>query len=215
MALIGIVGSRSLPLSSSSLISRTVSAIFDRQHYLAVGCCSGADRLALKAALLVAPGRLWVYSAFGPDGAGAGHHSAVGAVSQAGGVGAKVTYWAGGLQALPLRARLLRRSSRLVADVAASGGALIAFFEFPGSRGTLRSCRLAALAGVPVAAFPLGFPPAELPNLGPGSWHPRSHFLDLFLPAPAWLWNPPYTHHLPGLFDTSPRALPAGHLQCT
>lgn len=173
MSLVGFVGSRGLSSRWSALVGRVVSSVARAGRGVAVGCASGGDALALAAALPSGGGLrvplLRVFAAFGPGGAGACGVSAVSLVSQVasfpsaffgGGLRCLVSWWAGGGPSVPLRARLRGRSSAVVAAVAASGSGrgLVAFVSGgPGaSRGSWRSVRLAAAAGVPVVVFPCG-----------------------------------------------------------
>jgi len=197
-ALVGFVGSRSLPASAAPLVGRAVRAVLaSGVRLVAVGCASGADRLALAAALSAAPGRVRVFAAFGPSGAGSVPVSSVAGVSAAARAGARVSWWAGGPASLPARARLARRASALVSAVAASGpgAGLVCFLSCPASRGSVRACRLAARAGLPVVVFPVGLSPASLPSLGAGGWVSAGSGVW----SAAWRWAPAVALRLPGL----------------
>lgn len=93
--------------------------------------------------------------------------SAVAAVSAFAGAGGSVQWWAGGSVFVPLRARLSKRTS---AVVAAANAGLLVFFGSPSSRGSLLACQRAVARSLPVVAFPVGFCGSLLPSLGLGSW---------------------------------------------
>jgi hypothetical protein len=121
------------------------------------GCAAGAP--------------LRVLCAWGPGSAGAGPASAVDAVLATAAADVPVTWWAGGGPDVPLRARLAARTRAMVAE--ASAGCVV----FPASPAVVGSGSwLAASAatdrGLPVVAFPVGFAPAQLPELGAGAWLP-------------------------------------------
>lgn len=159
-----VAGSRLLPPGGAAVVSFGLAAV--SPPAVAVGCCLGADAVALGC---LAPSRLSVFAAFGPGGAGAGRWSAVAAVSVCAALGARVSWWAGGGLAVPLPARLAART-RAVVGAASSG--LLLFPASPASRGSWCAARLAAARGLPVVAFPLGFAPGALPALGRGGWQP-------------------------------------------
>jgi predicted Rossmann fold nucleotide-binding protein DprA/Smf involved in DNA uptake len=168
---VAVCGSRSLPVSAGPLVGRVVRALLAGGASLAVGCASGADAFALSACWSAgALSRVSVFAAFGPGGAGAaGSVSAVSVVSAAAAAGAMVSWWAGGPVRVPVQARLLARTRRVVG---AANVGLVAFFVPSASRGTVLACRLAAERGLPVLAFPVGFPGQRLPSLGSGFWAP-------------------------------------------
>jgi hypothetical protein len=187
---VAVAGSRSLPLEASALVAAVAGELVVGGCSLVVGCCAGADA-AVLAALAGAGGcaagaPLRVLCAWGPGGAGAGPASAVGAVLVAAGVGVPVVWWSGGGPDVPLRARLSRRTVPVVAE--ASAGCVV----FPASpavagSGSWLAASAAADRGLPVITFPLGFPPAELPELGAGAWVP----LGLGgVWTSAWRWAP-------------------------
>jgi hypothetical protein len=154
-----------------------VSAVCASGRSLLLGDAVGADGLALSAALRCdwPEGGLRVFAAGGRGG------FLLSRVSLAP-CPVAVAWWAGGGPALPLRARLVRRSAALVGAAAGGprpGSGLVAFFALPDSPGSLRSCRAALAAGLPVVAFPCGFPPSALPLLSVGAWSPLP-------PGPAW-----------------------------
>ena len=190
--MVGFCGSRSLPASASSLVRSVVASVAASGAGLASGCAAGADALAISAALSLglAP-RLSVFAAFGPGGVGAaGSSSAPAVVARAAAAGASVSWWAGGPASVPLRARLARRSLAFVQALAASPSpsGLVAFVSAPPPRrsfgpgpfpscgsGSWSSVAAAALLGLSVVVFPVGWSPASgLPALpsGPGSWVP-------------------------------------------
>ncbi|MBL1265808.1 hypothetical protein [Candidatus Methylomicrobium oryzae] len=139
---------------------------------LAVGCCTGADAALLSAVPgSVPPSLMHCFAAFGPGGEGAGQFSAIAAVQAFAASGGSVCWWAGGPASVPLRSRLAGRTR---AVVGAADAGLVAFFASPSSRGSLFACSCALSRGLPVVAFPVGFPGAELPLLGAGSWVPFS-----------------------------------------
>ncbi|MGZ8246217.1 MAG: hypothetical protein ACXWT9_21685, partial [Methylomagnum sp.] len=140
----------------------------------AVGCCTGADASLLSAVPgSVPPSLVHCFAAFGPGGQGSGPFSSVSAVQAFAASGGSVHWWAGGPASLPLRSRLAGRT-RAVVSAANSG--LIVFFGSPSSRGSVFACRLAVARGLPVVAFPVGFPGSKLPSLGAGSWVPSGGF---------------------------------------
>lgn len=203
---VAVVGSRRLPPEASALVAAVAGELVAGGCSIVVGCCAGADA-AVLAALAGAGGYaagapLRVLAAFGPvsppwpaahyTAPGASRdYSAVAAVADALLAGADVRWWAGGGPDVPLRARLAARTRAVVAEASA----LVVFPASPAvaGSGTWLAARLATDRGLPVVAFPLGFPPAELTELGAGQW--------VALPGPrvwigAWRWSP-----APGLFD--------------
>lgn len=183
---VAVCGSRSLPVSAGPLVGQVVRSLLVGGSSLVVGCASGADGFAISSALAAgAAPRLSVLAAFGPGGAGAaGSVSAVFQVTAAASAGAQVAWWVGGPASVPLQARLAGRTRAVVA--AASVG-LVAFFGSPASRGSLLACRLAQGRGLPVLAFPVGFPGQRLPSLGAGYWAPSGRG---GVWSGAWRWVP-------------------------
>lgn len=180
-------GSRSLPASAVSLVSAVVGRVAASGSEIAVGCCSGADRLALTAALAAAPSpaSVVIFAAFGPGGVGAvGPVSAVSEVAAAAAAGARVAWWAGGPSQVPARARLVRRSR---AAVASGSGPAVFFLSSVSSAGSLAAAAVAVASGRPVWAFCVGFlsAPALLPGVI-GSWVRSS-----FAGQPCWRWRCP------------------------
>ncbi len=150
-----------------------VSHLLGRGHGLGVGCCVGADQIALGAC---PPQRVRVLAAFGANGQGAGCWSALPAVSAHHAGGGAVNWWAGGGPQVALRQRLASRSVAL-AKLATAGA--VVFVSSPHSRGSFLLAGKAAARGLPVVVFPLGFPPEALPPLSPqgGSWVPAGEGL--------------------------------------
>jgi len=197
-ARVAFVGSRSCPPSWPA-VDAVVASVLSAGRLVGVGCCVGADVLALRAALAAAPSpsSVAVFAAFGPGGEGAGEWSAVDAVAVARRLGASLVWWAGGPASLSFRARCAARSAALVrwAAEGGPGSGLVAFVSSPSSRGSFRACRLAVAAGLPVVLFPFGWarrrPLFRVPALGPrfpGVWVPcRSR-------SPVWssalVWRP-------------------------
>lgn len=184
-------GSRSLSPAVSALAASVALAVLWSGAGLAVGCCVGADAVALSAAASAGvASRLAVFSAFGPLGsgspAGVCSLSAVGAVRSAVAAGASLRSWAGGGVAVPLAARLASRSRTVAA--AASAGVVV--FLSPASRGSVLLAQSVAARGLPVVAFPAGG--GVLPPLAPrGRWVPLSAApasLALFSSFPGFFW---------------------------
>jgi hypothetical protein len=171
---VAVAGSRALPASGAALVVRVASDLAAGGASFAVGCCSGADAALLAAVPgSVPPSLVHCFAAFGPGGQGAGPFSAVPAVQAFAASGGCVHWWAGGPASVQLRSRLAGRTR---AVIGAADAGLVAFFGSPSSRGSLFACRLALSRGLPVVAFPVGFPAAELPFLGAGSWVPCGAF---------------------------------------
>jgi hypothetical protein len=177
-------GSRTFETRSS--VAPVVTAVLRSGSSVSVGCATGAD--ALVVGCVVGSGqtrRLSVAAAFGPGGVGAWSCSAVAVVATAARAGAQVSWWAGGPVAVPLRARLLRRS------LAGLVGAFAAcfFLAAPSSPGSLRVAAAAAGSGLPVFAFCVSSP---VPLAGlVGAWV-RSSFFGLSAAGglPCWAWSP-------------------------
>jgi hypothetical protein len=171
---VAVAGSRALPASGAALVVRVASDLAAGGASLAVGCCSGADAALLAAVPgSVPPSLVHCFAAFGPGGEGCGQFSAIAAVQAFAAAGGSMSWWAGGPASIPLRSRLAGRTR---AVVGAADAGLVAFFGSPSSRGSLFACRCALARGLPVVAFPVGFPAAELPSLGLGSWVPCGAF---------------------------------------
>lgn len=174
---VAVAGSRALPAGGAALVAEAVRALVASGCSLAVGCCRGAD-----AAVLSAVPASRVLCAFGPAGEGAGSASAVGPVLAFASSGGVVAWWAGGGPAVPLFARLARRT-RVVVSSASSG--LVLFPSSPESRGSWLAAELAVARGLPVVVVPLGFSPSLLPSLGAGGWV-RANASGVF--GGAWCW---------------------------
>lgn len=165
---VAVAGSRALPASGSALVVRVASDLAAGGASFVVGCCSGADAALLSAVPgLVPPSLVSCLAVFGPGGIGASPASAVGRVAAFAQVGGSVQWWSGGPASVPLWARLANRT-RAAAGLASAG--LVVFFASPASRGSLLACRCALSRGLPVVAFPVGFPADRLPLLGAGHW---------------------------------------------
>jgi predicted Rossmann fold nucleotide-binding protein DprA/Smf involved in DNA uptake len=172
--MVAVAGSRALPASGAALVVRVASDLAAGGASLAVGCCTGADAALLSAVPgSVPPSLVRCFAAFGQGGEGAGPFSAVASVQSFAASGGSVSWWAGGPASVPLRSRLAGRTR---AVVGAADAGLVAFFASPSSRGSLFACRFALSRGLPVVAFPVGFPAAELPLLSAGSWVPCGAF---------------------------------------
>jgi len=160
---VAVAGSRGLGAEWAGVVGAVVRSVGRSGSAVGVGCCVGADALALGAALASAvPCR--VFAAFGPGGVGSWRGSSVAGVAAAGAAGAPVVWWAGGSG--PLVRRLGARS-RAVVSVSCG---LVAFVSggFAASPGSWGSVRFAVSRGLPVVVFPCGS--FSLPLLGSGSW---------------------------------------------
>jgi len=181
-------GSRALPAPGSAVVAQVTAAAIRAGRSVVTGCAVGADQSALSAALANPSASVHVFAVGGASGVGfAGTASAWPVVMSAPRSGAVVHWRAGGSLALPLRARLARRSLAAVQFTAAQGqGSLLAAFpsalpprQWHGS-GSWRSCgsgtwssvAAAALLGLPVVVFPVGaLAGSPLPALPvAGSW---------------------------------------------
>lgn len=163
-------GSRNLSQKYASQVAQVVQVSLAAGASVRVGCAVGADQFVIHSAVSQ-PQNLEIFAQFAPSGAGAFSGSAVLSVAVAQELGASVSYLAGGSLAVPLRARLLRRS------IAALRGCSFAvfFLAYPGKSGSLNTAAQAATMGIPVYVFPLGFPgqPTALKHL-PGAWQQSS-----------------------------------------
>jgi predicted Rossmann fold nucleotide-binding protein DprA/Smf involved in DNA uptake len=178
---VALAGSRSLPPGSAQFVAGVARSLVAAGASLVVGCAVGADAAVLSSG--VPPSALRVLAAFGPGGAGAWVGSAVSAVRAFAAAGGAVVWWAGGGPAVPLRARLAARTRAVVTEASAG---LVVFFGSPASRGSVLAAQLAAARGLPVVAFPLRFPPAQLPALSVGSWVPAGG-ADVWTGALVWV----------------------------
>ena len=158
-------GSRSL--SPSPLLAQVVGAVLASGAPVHVGCSAGADAQVISCAIRSSSfQQVHVFAAFGQGGAGACGVSAVSVVQSWAQAGGSVSWLAGGSLAVPLAARLIRRS------LAALAGCSAAVFFAPGS-GSLAVAAHAVAAGVPVFAF--GSMPAAIPGAA-GAWSASSFF---------------------------------------
>jgi len=172
-------GSRSL--APSPLVSQVVRAVLAQDQAVHVGCAVGADQQVIQAASQASTKRsfLVVFAAFAAGGAGAWSGSAVQAVSQAKQAGFLVHFLAGGSLAVPLVARLMRRSQAALAGCSAS----VFFLAQAASPGSLAVASQAVKSGQPVFAF-CPFVPCP-PRGCAGRWVAAS-----FLGFPCWVWSP-------------------------
>ncbi|MGH8609705.1 MAG: hypothetical protein ACREX9_20550, partial [Gammaproteobacteria bacterium] len=177
---VAVAGSSRLPPGGAQLVVRVARALEASGLSLVVGCCAGADQAALSAVSAVR-----VLCAFGPGGAGAGPTSAVAAVLAAEASGVPVAWWAGGPPSVPLKARLARRTAAVVAE-ASAGCVLFPSSPVVAGSGSWLAASLALARGLPLVAFPVGFPASELPLLGAGEWGPAGSGVWSL----AWRWVP-------------------------
>lgn len=177
---VALAGSRSLPAGGGGLVARVARGLVAAGFRLSVGCCVGADAAVLSAGL--PPSALAVFVAFSSGGVGSCSLSAVPAVLSAAAAGVAVSWLAGGPLSVPLARRLAARSAAVVA--AASAGCVV-FFGSPSSAGSALVCRLAVARGLPLVAFPLGFPPVSLPLPAAGAWAPVPAVPGAFLFVPS------------------------------
>lgn len=171
---IAFEGSRALPAAAGGLVAQLVGAVLASGGRVATGCCVGSDAAVISAVLRAgAAPRLSVFAAYGPGGAGSCSLSAVPVVAAAAAAGASVGWWAGGPVAVPLRARLARRSGAVVR----AGAALV--LVQPGAGSLAAALPVALRAGLPVFCFA-----AAAPSSGP-AWSSGS-----FAGLPCWCWAP-------------------------
>ncbi len=207
LPVVGFAGPRVAPAGSGPLVASLVAASLAAGRAVAAGCAAGVDSQAVAAAVAAGAGvgplapRLFVFALFGPLGLGSLSTSAVAGVQAALLQGARVAWWAGGRSARPA-ARLAARSLAFVHFLAAApaGSGLVVVAAGPPPRafaqvapgrwpscgsGSWGSAGAAALLGLPVVVFPLGWAgfvgPASLPLLPgrAGRW----------LPAGSGLWS--------------------------
>ena len=170
MAVVAVAGSRSLSSDFAPLVNSVVRSVVASGRSVVVGCCVGADALALSALTALAPplrSGSRCLCAFGAGGAGSCSLSAVSAVAAWSAAGGSVSWLAGGAASVPLPVRL---SARTRAVVGAASVSVVVFFASPNSRGSFLAASLAVRRGLPVFAFACGFCPSLLPSLGTGSW---------------------------------------------
>ena len=166
-------GSRSL--APSPLLAQVVGAVLASGAPVNVGCSTGADQQVTTCALRSSSfQQVRVFAAFNPSGAGSCSVSAVRVVHAWAQAGGSVSWLAGGSLAVPLAARLIRRS------LAALVGCSVAVFFSPGA-GSLAVASHAVAAGIPVFAF--GPQPAAIPGVA-GGWSPSS-----FFGFSCWQWS--------------------------
>ncbi len=170
-------GSRNLSQNQNAVVAQVVWPIQAAGLTVHVGCAAGADSLVIKAA---APGLLSVFAAGGSCGSGFWAGSAP--LSLLRSVSGSVSWWAGGGAAVPLKARLIKRS---VAGFFSCAEAVF-FLASPSSSGSLAVAARAVKAGLPVFAFCCGFagPPAPLAGQA-GQWVTSS-----FSGFSCWQWQP-------------------------
>lgn len=178
---VALAGSRALPPGGDSVVGDVVQSLQSSGCCLVVGCCTGADEVALRTSL---PASVHVMCAFGPGGLGSCRWSAVDAIDFHYQFNGSISWWSGGGPLVPLRARLARRTQAVVS--AASSG-LVVFPSSPSARGSWLATRLAVSRCLPIVVFPMGFPPSQLPSLGTGSWVPVS---GPGMWSLAWKWKP-------------------------
>ena len=174
-------------------MSRVVAGLSASGAGLAVGCASGADRLALSAALAlpVVPLLAVFAVASGPASAPALASLPPGVVRWSAGGPSESGGFA---SSVPFRARLACRSRALVAALPA-GSPLVVFFASAASVGSALAARAAAARGLPVFAFACGFPASSLPALGAGSWAPEASGVL----SGSWRWCPAQSSLWPGI----------------
>ena len=165
---VAVAGSRRLSSAAAARVAALAGELLDAGHSLAVGCCTGADEAVLRAALARGQAhQLEVLCAFGPGGAGACGWSAVAAVEVAAAHGARVVWWAGGGCAVPVAARLAKRTRAVAA--AGAGGVLVCFGS-PASRGSVLACREALRLGRPLRALSASCSVCAVPLPKAGVW---------------------------------------------
>lgn len=150
--LVGVIGSRSLPVSFAPLVSSVVSFFLSRGFRVASGGAVGADSFALSALLQQgASSRGVVFSAWSSaSGFPASVRPQVARFLSSGGQ----VVWGSASAGAPRQqvvSALLGRNRRLVS----SCSVLVAFL-FGSSRGSLFTVRQAVVRGVPVVVFLCG-----------------------------------------------------------
>lgn len=161
---VAFAGSRSLPSAFAPLVASVVGSVVRSGRSVSVGCCIGVDQVVLSC---VPTNSVRCFAAFGAGGVGACSLSAVSAVSDLAAAGGSVSWWSGGGSSVALPVRLSFRTHAVIN--AATVSALV-FFTSPWSAGSVLACHLAVGRGLPVFAFPCGFPGFALPLLGLGAW---------------------------------------------
>lgn len=172
-------GSRNIhhPSPEQKQLEQVVYTMLKSGMQLSVGCCSGADALALQLASQVAPSQVQCFAQFGPGPECAGELvrlSASGSVQSAAARGVVVHWLAGGPLSVPPAARLIRRSQAVVQ----SAQALVLFA--PGA-GSLSVAAFAVSVGRPVFVFGSHAPA----TIGAGGQWVASSLLSLS----CWSWQ--------------------------
>ena len=165
-------GSRTLARSFFPLIRQVVLASLDSGFSVRVGCARGADELVIGACAHAQQlEHLAIFCAGDPP------RRLSNAVLET----ARVVPFAGGIGAIPIRARLALRSKR-----AAQGCTVAVFFlDVPDSRGSLNTAAVAAAQGSQVFCFSCGFSGPPAPLSCAGSWMPCT-----LAEEPAWRFEP-------------------------
>jgi len=148
--LVGVVGSRSLPVSFAPLVDRVVSSFLSRGYSVASGGAAGADSLALSAVLRSgSASRGFIYSAWSSV---SGFPSSVRPdVERFIAAGGQVVWGSASVGSTRSVAALLGRNRRLVSACSV----VVAFLHGP-SRGSLYTIRHAVSRGIPVVVFLCG-----------------------------------------------------------
>ena len=125
MSTVALCGSRSLPPSAASVVSRVVGSLVSAGRPISVGCAAGADAAVVSAAVAAGgASSVQVFAVGGSCGSGfAGKASKCSGVVSAQSAGAAVSWWSGGASSVPLRSRLVSRSLACVG----SAQSLVAF----------------------------------------------------------------------------------------
>ena len=178
-------GSRSLPSSFFGLVRAVVAAAAPGAGWVSCGCAAGADQAVVAALLALGwAALLRLFCVGAPSGAGFWSGSApVSLFRAAAAAGASVSWLAGGVLSVPLRARLLRRSLAALPGCSAA----VFFLASPAPSGSLTIAAAAvSLFRLPVFVFPCGFSvlPAGLAGCA-GAWVPA-----VFCGFPCLRWAP-------------------------
>jgi len=150
--LVGVVGSRSLPVSFAPLVSSVVSGFLSRGYRVASGGAVGADSFALSALLQQGAASSGVI--FSAWQSASGFPSLVQPqVSQFLASGGQVIWGSGsiGAQRQQVVSALLGRNRRLV-----SASSVVVAFFYGQSRGSLYTVRQAVNQGIPVIVYLCG-----------------------------------------------------------
>ncbi len=180
-ATVAFAGSRTLPgwpswVDAEALIHDVAQCVEASGRRIVVGCAAGVDCRVLMAATSAE------CFAIGTE-SGDGFWAPSAPLTL---IRDHKTHWlAGGPLERPLNQRLSARTRTMVEALPpVRGSGLVAFLSHAQSRGTLLACRIAALRGLPVVAFPLG--DFLLPSIGKGYWAPAA---SSGLWARAQRWN--------------------------